>query len=147
MHPDWDLSSRGDGTKYVCAGVGFGLTRAGAGRQTVVRDVLAGTIGRPGLRATNCSAGDPAQPSGKAPAMTLATGWQRPEPGRSPRASIGCILMKRPEEGAFGGPVLAGNPVTDPMIAGVCRSAPSAAVAPPGATRHRPDSEPGATAI
>ena len=45
------------------------------------------------------------------------------------------ILMKRPEEGALGGPVLAGNPVTDPMVAGVGRSAPSAAIAPPGATQ------------
>ena len=44
-------------------------------------------------------------------------------------------LMKRPEEGALGGPVLAGNPVTDPMVAGVGRSAPSAAIAPPGATQ------------
>ena len=52
---------------------GVGLTRAGAGRQTVVRDVHAGTVGRRGLRATNCWAGDPAQPSGKAPARTLAT--------------------------------------------------------------------------
>ena len=46
--------------------------------------------------------------------------------------------MKRPEEGALGGPVLAGNPVipvTDPMVAGVCRGAPSAAIAPPGATQ------------
>ena len=45
--------------------------------------------------------------------------------------------MKRPEEGALGGPVLqvAGNPVTDPMVAGVSRSAPSAAIAPPGATQ------------
>ena len=43
--------------------------------------------------------------------------------------------MKRPEEGALGGPVLAGNPVIDPMVAGVGRSAPSAAIAPPGATQ------------
>ena len=41
--------------------------------------------------------------------------------------------MKRPKEGALGGPVLAGNPVTDPMVAG--RSAPSAAIAPPGAAQ------------
>ena len=67
----WDLSSRGDGLKDVCAGVG--LTRAGAGRQTVVLDAHACTIGRPGLRATNCWAGDPTKPSGKAPARTLAT--------------------------------------------------------------------------
>ena len=38
--------------------------------------------------------------------------------------------MKRPKEGALGGPVLAVNPVTDPMVAGVGRSAPSAAIAP-----------------
>ena len=43
--------------------------------------------------------------------------------------------MKRPEEGALGGPVLAGNPVTDPMVAGVGRSVPSAAIAPPGVTQ------------
>ena len=44
--------------------------------------------------------------------------------------------MKRPEEGTLGAPVLAGNPVTDPMVAGVGRSAPSeAAIAPPGATQ------------
>ena len=43
--------------------------------------------------------------------------------------------MKRPEEGALGSPVLAGNPVTDLMIAGVGRSVPSAAIAPPGATQ------------
>ena len=30
--------------------------------------------------------------------------------------------MKHPEEGALGGPVLAGNPVADPMMAGVSRS-------------------------
>ena len=43
--------------------------------------------------------------------------------------------MKHPEEGALGGPVLAGNPITDPMVAGVGRSAPSAAIAPPEATQ------------
>ena len=43
--------------------------------------------------------------------------------------------MKHPEEGTVGGPVLAGNPVTDPMVAGVGRSAPSADIAPPGATQ------------
>jgi len=40
--------------------------------------------------------------------------------------------MKHPEEGALGGPVLAGNPVADPMMAGVSRSS-EAAMAPPGA--------------
>ena len=40
--------------------------------------------------------------------------------------------MKHPEEGALGGPVLAGNPVADPMMAGVSRSS-GAAMAPPGA--------------
>ena len=43
--------------------------------------------------------------------------------------------MKRPEEGALGSPVFAGNPVTDPMVAGVGRNAPSAAIAHPGATQ------------
>ena len=32
-------------------------------------------------------------------------------------------------------PVLADNPVTDPMVAGVGRNAPLAAIAPPGATQ------------
>ena len=61
--------------------------------------------------------------------------------------------MKRPEEGALGSPVLAGNPATD--LAGVGRSVPSAAIAPQGATQadravelnstdgHWPDWEPG----
>ncbi len=40
--------------------------------------------------------------------------------------------MKHPEEGALGGLVLAGNPVADPMMAGVSRSS-KAAMAPPGA--------------
>ena len=40
--------------------------------------------------------------------------------------------MKRLEEGALVGPVLGGYPVTDPMVG---RSAPSAAIAPPGATQ------------
>jgi hypothetical protein len=44
--------------------------------------------------------------------------------------------MKHPEEGTLGGPVLAGNPVADPMMAGVsrtrCRSS-GAAMAPLGA--------------
>ena len=40
--------------------------------------------------------------------------------------------MKHPEEGALGCPVLAGNPVADPMMAGVSRSS-GAAMAPPGA--------------
>ena len=40
--------------------------------------------------------------------------------------------MKHPEEGALGCPVLAGNPVADPMMAGVSRSS-EAAMAPPGA--------------
>ena len=45
--------------------------------------------------------------------------------------------MKRPEEGALAGPVLAGNPITDPMVAGlrVGRSAPLAAIASPGAAQ------------
>ena len=43
--------------------------------------------------------------------------------------------MKRPEESALGGPVLAGNPVTEPLVAGVGRSAPSAAIVPQGATQ------------
>ena len=43
--------------------------------------------------------------------------------------------MKRPDEGALGGPVLAGNPVTDQMVARVGWSAPSAAIASPGATQ------------
>ena len=47
--------------------------------------------------------------------------------------------MKHPEEGTVGGPVLAGNPVTDPMVAGVCRSAPSEAIAPPGAAQAQAD--------
>ena len=58
--------------------------------------------------------------------------WPAWEQGQSPPASIGCIPMKCPEEGASGDPVLAGNPVTDPMVAGVCLSAPSAAIEPPG---------------
>ena len=52
-------------------------------RSRVVREVHAGTIGRPGLRATNCWAGDPAPPSGKAPLRTLvtaATARARPKP-------------------------------------------------------------------
>ena len=57
--------------------------------------------------------------------------WPAWEQGQSPPASIGCIPMKCPEEGASGDPVLAGNPVTDPMVAGVCLSAPSAAIEPP----------------
>ena len=40
--------------------------------------------------------------------------------------------MKHPEEGALGCPGLAGNPVADPMMAGVSRSS-EAAMAPPGA--------------
>ena len=41
--------------------------------------------------------------------------------------------MKHPEEGALGGPVLAGNPVADRMMAGVSRSSGAAAMALPGA--------------
>ena len=43
--------------------------------------------------------------------------------------------MKGPEEGALVGPVLAGNPVIDPLVAGVGRIAPSAAITRPGATQ------------
>ena len=43
--------------------------------------------------------------------------------------------MKRPEEGALDCPVLAGNPITDPIVAGVGGSAPSPAIVPPGAAQ------------
>ena len=44
--------------------------------------------------------------------------------------------MAGPEDPVLaGGPVLAGNPVTDPMVAGVGRNAFLAAIAPPGATQ------------
>ena len=40
--------------------------------------------------------------------------------------------MKHPEEGALGGLILAGNPVADPMMAGISWSS-EAGMAPPGA--------------
>ncbi len=52
--------------------------------------------------------------------------------GRTDARPWGCIRMKHPEEGALGGPVLGGNPVADPMMAGVSRSS-EAAMAPRGA--------------
>ena len=114
---------------------GVGLKRAGAGRQTVVLDVHAGTvtIGLPGLRATNCWAGDPAQPSRKASARILATAATA-RAGPKPTCLHRIYSNETSEEGTFGGSVLAGNPVTDPMVAEVGRSAPSA-IAPPGAAQ------------
>ena len=82
--------------------------------QTVVRDAHAGTNGRPELSATTCWArSNPAEREGASKDIGHGCTRQRPEPGRSPHTSIGCILKKRPEEGALCGPVLAGNPVTD----------------------------------
>ena len=52
--------------------------------------------------------------------------------------------MKHFEEGALGGPVLAGNPVTDPLVAGVGMSGPRADT-PPGTARADSDGVPAGT--
>ena len=96
---------------------------------------------RHGTDAGNCwtSRFNARPPSRKVPARIRARGDLSPARRAAARVPLlGCIRMKHLEEGALGGPVLAGNPVTDPLVAGVGMSG-TWAVTPPGTARADSD--------